>query len=207
MEFSIEGIIQFFLWFVEEAGYFGIFLMTLIESTFVPIPAEVTMIPAGYLVHMGKLNGPLVLLSSVAGSVGGAYVNYWLAKHYGRLLFTKYGKLFMLTPQKLEKIERYFVDHGAISVFTGRLLPGIKHYISFPAGLAQMPMRPFLIYCTLSGVIWMTVLLGLGYAIGENEAMLKPYLIRLKEGLALFAIVLIIAYLIRRHITRKPKLP
>lgn len=203
MDFSLEGIIKFFLWFVEEAGYFGIFLMTLIESTFVPIPSEVTMIPAGYLVHQGKLNGPLVLLSSVAGSVGGAYVNYWIAKHYGRQLFTKYGKFFMLSPEKLEKVEKYFVDHGAISVFTGRLLPGIKHFISFPAGLAQMPMRPFLIYCLLSGVIWMVLLLGLGYAIGQNEEMLKPYLIKVKEGLALFAVVVLTAYLLRWHLKKR----
>lgn len=202
MDFSLEGIIQFFLWFVEEAGYVGIFLMTLIESTFVPIPSEVTMIPAGYLVQQGKLNGFGVLLASVAGSVGGAYVNYWIAKHYGRLLFTKYGKLFMLTPQKLEKIEKYFVDHGAISVFTGRLLPGIKHYISFPAGLAQMPMKPFLIYCIISGIIWMSLLLGLGYIIGENEALLKPYLIKIKEGLALFALILIGGYIAYRRIRK-----
>ena len=206
MDFSLEGIIKFFLWFVEEAGYIGIFLMTLIESTFIPIPSEVTMVPAGYLVQQGKLNGPLVLLSSVLGSVGGAYVNYWLAKHYGRLLFTKYGKLFMLTPQKLEKIEKYFVDHGAISVFTGRLLPGIKHYISFPAGLAQMPLKPFIIYCTLSGIIWMSILLSLGYAIGENEEMLKPYLLKVKEGLALFAVVLIAGYLLRRQLRKQPKI-
>lgn len=205
MEFSLEGIIKFFLWFVEEAGYVGIFLMTLIESTFIPVPSEVTMIPAGYLVQQGKLNGPLVLLASVAGSVGGAYVNYWIAKHYGRLLFTKYGKFFMLTPQKLEKIEKYFVDHGAISVFTGRLLPGIKHYISFPAGLAQMPMKPFLIYCTVSGILWMSLLLGLGYAIGENEEMLRPYLIKVKEGLALFAVIIIGIYLLRRHLRKQPK--
>lgn len=202
MEFSLNGILQFFLWFVEEAGYFGIFLMTLIESTFVPIPSEVTMIPAGYLVQQGKLSGPLVLFASVMGSVGGAYINYWLAKHYGRLLFTKYGKLFMLTPQKLEKIERYFVDHGAISVFTGRLLPGIKHYIAFPAGLAQMPIKPFMIYCALSGVIWMSILLVLGYAIGENEDLLKPYLLRAKEVLALFAVIIIGAYLIRQRLRR-----
>lgn len=207
MEFSLEGIIRFFLWFVEEAGYFGIFLMTLIESTFIPVPSEVTMIPAGYLVQQGKLNGPLVLLASVAGSVGGAYVNYWLAKHYGRLLFTKYGKFFMLTPQKLEKIEKYFVDHGAISVFTGRLLPGIKHYISFPAGLAQMPMKAFLIYCTVSGILWMSILLGLGYAIGENEDMLRPYLMMAKELLALFAVVLIVGYILRRQLRKqKPTL-
>jgi membrane protein DedA with SNARE-associated domain len=203
MDFSLEGIIQFFLWFVEEAGYLGIFLMTLIESTFIPIPSEVTMIPAGYLVQQGVLNGPLVLLSSVAGSVGGAYVNYWIAKHYGRQLFTKYGKFFMLSPEKLEKVEKYFVDHGAISVFTGRLLPGIKHFISFPAGLAQMPMRPFLLYCLLSGVIWMVLLLGLGFAIGQNEEMLKPYLIKVKEGLAIFAVVLICGYLLRRYWKRR----
>lgn len=200
---SLEEIIEFFVHFVEQLGYLGIFIMTLIESTFIPIPAEVTMIPAGYLVHEGRLNGILVFLASVAGSVGGAYVNYWIAKHYGRHLFTTYGKYFMLSPQKLEKIEKYFAEHGAVSVFSGRLLPGIKHYISFPAGLAQMPIKPFMFYCVLSGAIWMGALIVLGYFIGANQDLIKRYLLIVKGALAVMVLAIIIYYVWRAFKKKK----
>lgn len=166
--------------FVHHLGYIGIFIMTFVESTFVPIPAEVTMIPAGYLVQQGKMDLALVLAASIFGTVGGAYFNYWLAKHYGRNLFIRYGKYLMMTPEKLEKLERFFAKHGVISTFTGRLLPGIRHYISFPAGLAKMDLKKFVIYTALGGAIWMTVLVMLGYYIGENEELVMHYMPRIK---------------------------
>lgn len=182
----METLHQFVTWlvdFVHHLGYIGIFIMTFIESTFVPIPAEVTMIPAGYLVQQGKMDLAMVLLASIVGTVGGAYFNYWLAKHYGRDLFIRYGKYLMMTPAKLEKLERFFAKHGVVSTFTGRLLPGIRHYISFPAGLARMDVRKFVIYTALGGAIWMTVLVLLGYYIGENEDLVMHYLPRIKLGL------------------------
>ena len=162
--------------FVDHLGYFGIFIMTLVESTFVPVPSEVTMIPAGYLVQQGHMNFWSVFASSVSGTVIGAYINYWIAKHYGRKLFTKYGKYFMMTPQKLEKLENFYSQHGSLSTFIGRLLPGIRHYISFPAGLAKMQVGKFFFYTTLGGSIWMAVLLVIGYKIGDNEAMVRQVL-------------------------------
>ena len=170
---------EFIKWlvdFVDHLGYFGIFIMTLIESTFVPIPSEVTMIPAGYLVQQGHMNFWWVFLSSVSGTVIGAYINYWIAKHYGRKLFTKYGKYFMMTPQKLKKLEKFYSQHGSLSTFIGRLLPGIRHYISFPAGLAKMNVAKFFIYTTLGGAIWMAILLVIGYKIGDNEGMVRQVL-------------------------------
>ncbi len=184
--------------FVYHLGYFGIFLMTFVESTFVPIPAEVTMIPAGYLVHQGKMDLLPVLVASILGTVGGAYFNYWLAKRYGRDLFIRYGKYLMMTPEKLDKLELFFYRHGAISTFTGRLLPGIRHYISFPAGLARMDLKKFVIYTALGGAIWMTVLVMLGYYIGENEELMKVYLPKAKVGMVLI-ILLAGGFYIWRH--------
>lgn len=180
---TLHHLVHWLVNFVHHLGYFGIFIMTFIESTFVPIPAEVTMIPAGYLVQQGKMDLWLVLSASIIGTVGGAYFNYWLAKHYGRDLFIRYGKYLMMTPEKLERLERFFAKHGVISTFTGRLLPGIRHYISFPAGLAKMDVRKFLIYTALGGAIWMTVLVLLGYYIGENEELVMHYIPRIKLGL------------------------
>ena len=172
----MHEFIQWLVHFVHDLGYFGIFIMTLIESTFVPIPAEVTMIPAGYLVQQGHMNFWSVLSASVAGTVIGSYVNYWIAKHYGRTLFRKYGKYFMMTPQKLKKLEHFYSQHGSLSTFVGRLLPGLRHYISFPAGLAKMHLGRFCLYTALGGAIWMGILLGIGYKIGDNEDMVRQVL-------------------------------
>ena len=186
----IHELLAWLVEFVHDMGYFGIFFMTFIESTFVPIPAEVTMLPAGFLVHQGVLNFWLVFLASVVGTVGGAYFNYWIAKHYGRSLFDRYGKYFMVTPKKMKKLEDFFEQHGAISTFIGRLIPGLRHYISFPAGLAQMKRVPFLLYTALGGGIWMMILLVVGYKIGENQELAKVYLPWIKVGLlALLAAV------------------
>lgn len=161
---------------VQEFGYLGIFIMTFIESTFIPIPAEVTLIPAGYLVQKGQMNGIIVWLVSVLGTVLGSLFNYTIAYYFGRQLFIKYGKYFFMGEDKLVKIEKFFDKHGAISTFTGRLLPGLKHFISFPAGLAKMNIRIFCIYTTAGGAIWCGILILLGLFIGENELLITKYL-------------------------------
>jgi len=184
--------------FVNDLGYLGIFFMTFIESTFVPIPAEVTMLPAGYLVYQGKLNFWLALLASVVGTVGGAYFNYWIAKRYGRGLFDKYGKYLMVTPKKMRKLERFFEQHGAISTFIGRLIPGLRHYISFPAGLAQMQRVPFLLYTALGGGIWMFILLVVGLKIGENQELAKVYLPWIKLGMFGLLAGVVTYYVVKR---------
>ncbi len=177
---------QALAWLVEvvhQLGYIGVFLMTLVESTFVPLPSEVTMIPVGYLVQQGKMSLWLVVVLSIAGTVSGACLNYWLAYAYGRKLFLKYGHWFRLTEAKMQWMEDYFAKHGPLSIFFGRLVPGVRHYISFPAGLAQMNLRRFCLYTAMGGGIWMLILIGLGYFLGENQALIKEYLVPLKAGI------------------------
>ena len=199
---------EFFLqvvWFVESLGYFGIFIMTFIESTFIPIPSEITLIPAGYLVQKGQMSGLVVLLVSIAGTVGGALANYYIAYFFGRLLFVDKGKYFFLNPSKLKKIEQFFAEHGAISVFTGRFLPGVKHFISFPAGLAKMNLKLFALYTALGGAIWCTILITLGYIIGENEHLIKKYLKQLNLIFIIVVSVLVIYYIWKKRQNKKTK--
>ena len=184
--------------FVESLGYVGIFIMTFIESTFIPIPAEVTLIPAGYLVQKGDMNFWLVLISSVLGTVCGSLFNYYIAYFFGRKLFVSYGKYFFLKKNQLAKIEKFFENHGAISTFTGRLLPGIKHFISFPAGLAKMNIKLFSIYTAAGGFLWCLILILLGYAIGENEHLITRYLKQIN-----FVIIILISGLIAYYIWRR----
>lgn len=162
--------------FVHHFGYLGIFIMTFLESTFAPIPSEVTMVPAGYLVHKGEMNLWLVLFFSITGTLAGSYFNYWVAQHYGRRFLLAYGKYFFLAPEKIDYIERYFKSHGEISIFTGRLIPGLRHFISFPAGLARMDLKKFCIYTGVGGGIWMVTLTLTGYLIGDNKELVKTYM-------------------------------
>lgn len=199
----IDAAIQWLVALVDHLGIGGIFIMTFLESTFAPIPSEITMIPAGYLVQQGKMSLVGTLLASICGTVGGAYFNYWLAKRFGRGLFLRYGKYFLMSPEKLQKIETFFEKHGAISTFTGRLIPGVRHFISFPAGLANMDLRKFFIYTALGGALWMSTLLALGYYIGANQDLAVKYLPMIKLCLFSFIAVLFVGYLVRNARRKK----
>lgn len=178
----IENFLHWLVVFVEAMGYPGVFLMAALESTFVPIPSEATLIPAGYLIHQGKMNGPLVFVLAVTGTMAGSLFNYYLAKYCGRFILIKYGRFFFIDEGKMEKVEAYFYRHGPISIFLGRLVFGIRHFISFPAGLANMNLAKFSLYTMLGGSIWTAILLGLGYALGNNQALVKSLMPEIKVG-------------------------
>lgn len=205
MDTWVEWFEQAIAWlvaFVEHLGILGIFIMTFLESTFMPIPSEATMIPAGYLVQQGKMSLIPVLIASITGTIGGACFNYWLARYFGRGLFLRFGKYLFMTPEKLATLESFFARHGAISMFTGRLIPGLRHYISFPAGLARMDLRTFCIFTALGGALWMCVLVAMGYFIGQNKELMAEYLPLMKVGLVSF-IVLVVAVYSWRHKSRQ----
>lgn len=167
----IESIIHWIVEVVKALGYPGVFIMSALESTFLPIPSEVTLIPAGYLIHQGVWNGPLVFLLAVAGTMAGSLANYFIAYYGGRYVLVRYGKYFFISEEKLIKMEKYFKEHGPASIFLGRLLFGVRHFISFPAGLAKMDLKIFSIYTALGGSIWTLVLLVFGYFLGENNEL------------------------------------
>lgn len=161
---------------VGSLGYPGIFLLMLIESSFIPFPSEVIMIPAGYLASKGEMNIVIAILWGILGSLAGALINYYLAVYLGRPLLIRYGKYFMFEEKHMQKMESFFSKHGHISTLTGRLIPVVRQYISLPAGLARMNLAVFCFYTSLGAGIWVTILTLLGYYIGENEALIKEYL-------------------------------
>ncbi|MBS0235730.1 MAG: DedA family protein [Proteobacteria bacterium] len=189
---------------VESIGYVGIFLLTFVESTFVPIPAEVTLVPAGYLVSEGKMDFWMVSISAVCGTIGGSLLNYSIAYHFGRHLFINYGRYFFMNEYKLQLIEFFFERHGAISTFSGRLLPGIKHVISFPAGLAKMNLRVFIAYTTAGGALYNTLIVTLGYYIGENKELIKKYMMQVNVALVI-SIILLLGFYIWRQRQNRPE--
>lgn len=199
MESQLNEALVWIVEMVKSLGYAGIFIMTFIESTFIPIPAEITMVPAGYLIQKGEMDFWTALACSIAGAIGGSLFNYWVGMKYGRRLFDGSYKLPFLKPKKLAKIEKFFAEHGTVSTFTGRLLPGVRHYISFPAGIARMKLGLFCFYTGLGGGLWMLVLIGVGYFIGENEALAKKYLLTIAWTVGFGTLAFLAVYFYRRR--------
>lgn len=185
----MEVIVTYIVNTVGSLGYIGIFFMMFLESSFFPFPSEVVMVPAGYLVSKGDMNIFLVLLCGLFGSLGGALFNYYLAVKFGRIFLIKYGKYFFIKEKTIINIEEYFKKHGVISTFFGRLIPAVRQYISFPAGIARMNILLFSIYTSLGAFIWVFILTFLGYYIGENEDLLKVYLRYIIFGILLLIII------------------
>lgn len=201
----LQAFAEWLVDFTHSLGYFGIFLLTALESTFAPIPSEVTMVPAGYLVQQGHMNFWMVLIASITGTLSGSLLNYWIAARYGRRFLMKYGHYLFFGPEKVEKLDRYFKSHGEISIFTGRLIPALRHVISFPAGLAHMDLKKFSLYTTLGGSLWMLTLLMIGYMIGDNKAMVKHYVPLITYAALAIVITMVSVYIIkhRRKIQRE----
>jgi len=160
---------------VGKLGYSGIIIMMFLESSFFPFPSEVVIPPAGYLSSIGKMNIYLVIATGILGSILGALFNYWLAVKFGRPTVIRLGKFFGMSESKFSRVEQIFCDHGKFSTFIGRLIPGVRQYISFPAGLARMPLGPFIIYTGLGAGIWIIILAIIGYLVGNNQEMIKQY--------------------------------
>lgn len=147
-----------------------------LESSFIPFPSEIVMIPAGFLAQQGEMNLFIAIFCGILGSLSGALLNYYLALYFGRELLIKWGKYFFFNEKTMVKMENFFAKHGHISTFSGRLIPVIRQYISLPAGLGKMRLSLFCFYTSLGAGIWVIILTTLGYFLGQNEAILKQYL-------------------------------
>jgi len=194
----LHEIVDFIVNTVDSLGYAGIFIMMFLESSFFPFPSEVAMIPAGLLAAQGKMSLVLAIMIGIAGSLSGALFNYFLAVKFGRGFLLKYGKYFFISEETIAKTEKFFKDHGAISTFTGRLIPAVRQYISFPAGLAKMDLKIFSLYTILGAGLWVTILALIGYFVGANEALAKAYTKEITIGV-LVALALLLFWYVKRQ--------
>lgn len=163
-------------------NYFSITVLMTIESSFIPFPSEVVIPPAAFIASKpdSHLNIFLVVLFGTLGALIGAFINYGLAIWLGRPIMykiadSKFGKLMLLSSEKIQKAEKYFNDHGKTSTFVGRLIPGIRQLISLPAGLARMNLVSFTIYTALGAGIWNTILALLGYIAHGQADLIDKY--------------------------------
>ena len=158
-------------------GLLLVFVFMAIESSFIPFPSEVVMIPAGFLAARGELGCgtplaavTLAFLVGVLGSLAGAYVNYFLALRVGKPFLERYGKWFFLKPAALDRACEVFNRYGAATTFVCRMIPAIRQLISIPAGIARMPLGPFTLFTALGAGIWTAILTFVGWAIGRSTA-------------------------------------
>lgn len=168
---ALSAFVENFILFIGKLGYLGIFIGMTVESTFFPLPSEMILIPAGVLVSQGEFSFPIVLLVSILGSMLGAVINYSISFFLGRTaidaLVSKYGKFIFVTKKGIEHSEKLFGEYGGLSTFMGRLIPGVRHLISIPAGFFKMRMSSFLFFTAVGSGIWACILLSIGYFLNE----------------------------------------
>src|SRR5437899_3487541 len=188
----LETFIQWLLDRFRDLGYPGIVALMAIESSFLPLPSELVMPPAGYLAAKGEMSFALAIACGVAGSITGALANYGLAHWLGRAVVRRIGKYFWISERSLERSERYFAAHGEISTFMGRMLPVIRHLISIPAGIARMNLVKFVTFTGLGALVWCTILTWIGWFIGSREDVLLEVLNQEASRYAARALVIIL---------------
>ena len=206
---------SFFQFIIEHLNYAWVWFLMLLESTVIPVPSELVVTPAAYFAHAGKdLNTWWVIVFATIGADCGATINYLAGYYLGRPLIYRFansrlGRLCLLTQEKVEKSERYFDNHGMVATITGRLIPGIRHLISIPAGLAKMHYWKFLLYTTLGAGLWNCILAGLGWylhtIVPEDQLHDKilEYGEYIKWIILVLVIVAIIYFLIRKMLKGK----
>lgn len=169
---------EFFQWFIQNASYLFVFIFMVIESSFIPFPSEVVVPPAAYLACTNTgagadMNIYVVVIVATLGALCGALVNYYLALWVGRPVIyrfadSKFGHACLLNREKVEKAERYFDKHGAISTFIGRLIPAVRQLISIPAGLSRMNLGVFCLFTLMGAMVWNTILGILGWQLSVH---------------------------------------
>ena len=217
-------LVEHIEWGVRNAhlwGYVLVFVFMTIESSFVPFPSEIIMIPAGFMASRGELTTGLpqldfviVLICGLLGSLSGAYINYFLAMGLGRPFLYRYGKYFFVKPELLSRAEDIFLKYGELTTFVCRLLPGIRQLISLPAGISRMPLMRFTFFTGLGAGLWSLFLVFIGYYFGGlSQDMTYAQLVHsgkelIKDNfiwLIAFIIVVVAAYIIIHRAIFKPE--
>lgn len=193
-------------WYMNNLNYGTITLFMSIESSFIPFPSEVIVPPAAYKAGKGELNLVLVIVFATLGAILGALINYYISISLGRSIIYKLADsriahLCLINREKIEKAEQYFIKNGKSSTLIGRLIPGIRQLISIPAGIAKMPIGPFILYTGIGALIWNIILAILGYFLYSQKELLNQYYHELSIALLILGGLFII-YLIYKGLKK-----
>lgn len=204
MQILIDNLLEIIL----SWGYLGIFVAMAIESSFIPLPAELIITPAAYLAYQGKMNIYLIVVFGVLGSLVGALFNYFIAHFLGKKLIyalvdKPWARFFLLNRESLAKSEGYFLKYGEVSTFIGRMIPVVRHLISLPAGFVGMNLISFSIYTILGASISLSMLAALGYFFGENQALLESYYHEITIGIIALVVLAVVVVLLKKLVASR----
>ena len=187
---------------ISTLGYGGVVLLMAIESACIPLPSEIIMPFSGYLVSVGKMNLWAVALAGAVGCVVGSLVAYWAGMYGGRPFLAKYGRYVLISRQDLDLADRWFGRYGEAIIFTSRLLPAVRTFISFPAGVARMNLKRFVLYTFAGSLPWCLGLAYVGQKLGEQwnkDETLKTLFHRFDFVIGIIALLAIVWW-VRRHL-------
>jgi membrane protein DedA with SNARE-associated domain len=195
----LEIVVNVVTGFIDKAGYGGVFLGMALESLCLPLPSEIVLVSAGFLVGQGEFSLPLALASAFAGALFGSTITYSVARFGGWPLLQRYGRYFLLTEQRLRATEIWFTKHGAKAVLLCRLVSGLRAIVSVPAGLCHMPYPKFLLYTALGSGTWVVIGILFGRFVGKEWERLS----HLGHGILIGAIALLASIMIWHHFHKK----
>jgi len=198
----MTGISALIVAVIASMGYGGIVLLMAIESACVPLPSEVIMPFSGYLVAGGRFSLNLVAMAGALGCLLGSWVGYYLGASGGRWVLERYGRYVLIASHELETAEQFFERWGAPAVFFSRLLPVVRTFIAFPAGVARMRLLPFTLYTLAGSYLWCLGLAYVGMQLGQHWVALGPYFHRF-DGLVAFVIFAAGSWLIYNRISSR----
>src|SRR6266550_900612 len=190
----IEILSAFIVATISTLGYGGIVLLMAIESACIPLPSEIIMPFSGYLVYTGRFNIWLVSVAGAFGCVVGSLVAYWVGMYGGRPLMEKYGRYLLISSHDLDLADRWFARFGEIIIFASRLLPAVRTFIAFPAGVARMNLKKFVIYTFAGSLPWCIGLAYVGQKLGEQwdkNPMLKTDFHRFDFVIGILAVLFV----------------
>ena len=191
--------------FIENVGYVGLATMMALEAIIAPIPSELIVPFAGFLISDGQFTWIGVLIATTIGSLAGAYFLYALAKYGGRPLIAKWGHLVLVKPEDITKTEEFFAKHGRKAILISKFIPIIRSYVSLPAGLSNMPLGPFFFYSAIGSIIWNSFLVYLGFTLKNNWAAAAEKISNYETVGKYLVVIIVIVWIIRHFYKRKNK--
>jgi len=194
----LAQLANFIIRIISDSGYFGITFLMALESACIPIPSEIIMPFAGYLVAIKKLSLIWIIIWGAIGNLTGSVIAYWAGAYGGRSFILKYGKYILLKQEELDKAQKFFDKYGNFSIFFSRILPIIRTFISFPAGIAKMSFRKFCFYTFIGSLIWSAILSCVGVFLGENWESIGIYFRKFDWLIVILLIIFVVLFLYKK---------
>jgi len=187
---------------ISTFGYGGIFFLMMLESMVLPVPSELVMPFAGFLIEKGSFTFLYVIIASTLGSITGSLIFYYIGKTGGHTLVERYGKYVLINHDDVKKTEEWFNKRGELTIFFGRLIPVIRHLISLIAGIGKMNVKKFTLYTIIGAALWNAILTYLGFVLGQHWEEVNQY----TDQISLVIVILLIGFIVYfayRHIKKK----